>query len=746
MAVKKSDKAGNSSAEEKFVQIFCELFGPEKGQYVYLQYPFLDIYGKHRTIDYAVMTKDGKIAFEIDGETWHDPSKVSEEKYTDDLLKQNSMIYQDWKVYRWTDAQINKKPELVKDELITFLGTNPKLFLIEDNMPDQKGKVFELREHQEEALKNLAEMRINGETIALVQGATGSGKSAIGVLDAKSVGKRTLFIAHTKELVDQGAENFKKLWPEVTVGKYLGDEHDTDAFVICASVQSIIRNLDKFEPDDFGYLIIDECHHTASDSYMRLLGYFRPSSFTLGLTATPDRADGEDLLEIFKTMAHKLDIKDAVEQGVLAPVRCIRVKTNIDLSDVRINGFKYNSLDLENAVTVPGRNELIVNTYLEYVKNKPCVIFCTSVKHAETIAEMLRTNGVSAESVSGQTRNRKQILQDYKDRKISVLCACDLLNEGWDSPQTEVLFMARPTMSKTIYLQQLGRGMRTYKGKDHLMVFDFVDNANMFNSPYSLHRVLNLSQYVPGGLVLAQKHQIKWDQDMFRKGEKPDLLIDYPIHAIDYEIIDLFNWQEKAKDMISVTELVRRVSAQSETVEKYIRDGKIVADLEVPVGEKHFFRYFKPERVKEFCKEFKWKEIKPSNMKDMFMEMAKTMTMSYSYKPVFLEAFIRNMNIHGEALLEDVVFDFCDFYETRKLNGLPAEKKKCIFTEDNYSQKQAERLILSMPFRRFEDMGFMHHAKHLGTIRLDKNIKLNAGEMKKVLEWCRDGIERYFSE
>ena len=745
MAVKKSDRAGDSGAEEKFIQIFCDIYGPEKGQYVYLQYPFLDIYGKHRTIDYAVMTKDGKIAFEIDGETWHDPSKVSESKYTDDLCKQNSMIYNDWKVYRWTDSQVNRKPELVRDELITFLGTNPKLFLIEDNMPEQKGQVFELREHQEEALSNLSAMRMNGETIALVQGATGSGKSAIGILDAKSTGKRTLFIAHTTELVDQGAENFRKLWPEVSVGKFLGDEHDTDEFVICASIQSVIRNLDRFEPDEFGYLLIDECHHASADSYQKLLNYFRPS-FILGLTATPDRADGEDLLEIFKTMAHKLDIKEAVEQGVLAPVRCIRVKTNIDLSDVRINGFRYNSLDLENAVTVPGRNELIVNTYLEYVKNKPTVIFCTSVKHAETIAEMLRANGVSAESISGQTRNRKQILQDYEDRKISVLCACDLLNEGWDSPQTEVLFMARPTMSKTIYLQQLGRGMRTYQGKDHLMVFDFVDNANMFNCPYSLHRILNLSQYVPGGLVLATKHMIQWDEDMFRKGEKPDVLIDYPIHAIDYEIIDLFNWQEKAKDMISVTELVRRVSAQSETVEKYIREGKITADLEVPVGDKHFFRYFKPERIKEFCKEFGWKEIKPSNMKNMFMDMVKTMTMSYSYKPVFLEAFVRNMNSLGEALLEDVVFDFCDFYETRKQKGLPAEKKKCIFTGDDYTQKQAEKLILSMPFRRFEDMGFMHHSKNLGTIRLDKNIKLSADDMKRVLEWCRMGLEKYFGE
>lgn len=227
--------------------------------------------------------------------------------------------------------------------------------------------------------------------------------------------------------------------------------------MVCAGIQSVVRNLELFGPEDFGYIIIDECHHASAESYKKILNYFRPD-FILGLTATPERADGQDLLEIFQNVAHKLDIKDAVEQGVLAPVRCICVKTNIDLSDVRINGFKYNSLDLETAVSVPGRNELIVNTYLEYVKNKPTVIFCTSVKHADTIASMLRENGINAESVSGQTRNRKQILQDYDDNRISVLCACDLLNEGWDSPHTEVLFMARPTMSKTIYLQQLGRG------------------------------------------------------------------------------------------------------------------------------------------------------------------------------------------------------------------------------------------------------------------------------------------------
>ena len=190
------------------------------------------------------------------------------------------MVFDGWKIYRWTDTQINKTPERVKDELLTFLGYSPNLSLIDDAMPSQKGQVFQLREHQEEALENLRKLREEGKTITLVQGATGSGKSAIGVLDAKSVGKRVLFLAHTKELVNQGYENFKKLWGEVSIGKFVDSDHDTDTFVVCGSIQSIIRNLSSFKPDDFGYLIIDECHHASAKSYATILQYFKPSFYT----------------------------------------------------------------------------------------------------------------------------------------------------------------------------------------------------------------------------------------------------------------------------------------------------------------------------------------------------------------------------------------------------------------------------------------------------------------------------------
>ena len=161
------------------------------------------------------------------------------------------------------------------------------------------------------------------------------------------------------------------------------------------------------------------------------MSYFRPE-FTLGLTATPERADGEDLLEIFRNVAHRLDLREAVEAGTLCPVRCIRIKTNIDMRDVRMNGFRYNAQDLESTIRVPERNQLIVDTWMEYAQGKPTVIFCASVRHAEEIAERFRDRGIETWSVSGSTegRERKRMLEEYEEGTVQVLCACDLLNEG----------------------------------------------------------------------------------------------------------------------------------------------------------------------------------------------------------------------------------------------------------------------------------------------------------------------------
>lgn len=628
----------NSRAEELFVQLFCEAFGPEKTENLQVQYPCVDIYGRHRYIDFALESPESKIAIEIDGETYHNPSKVSENKYADDLLKQNRLIYDNWKVYRWIYSQLEKQPEKVKDELITFLGTSPMFKAFEADLPVQMGQTIELRDYQQEATENLQKMREDGKTIALLYNATGVGKTITAATDAKAVGGRALFLVNALKLASQAKETFAKVWPEATLGEYTGSQKDMTQTVIFATVQSISKDLEKFSPTDFDYLIVDECHHAAANTYQKIFTYFHPK-FILGLTATPERSDGEDMLELFQNVAHKMDLKTAVERGVLVPIRCIRVKTNIDLTDVRINGIKYNSQDLESKLFIPERNQLIVDTYLKYVNGKKTVIFCASVDHAAEIAK-----------------------------------------------------------------------------------------------------------YQPMAYVLAPENKRKLDQDMLFQGEKPEAWLDVPIDVSDYEIIDLFNWQNSVKDMISQIEFVRMVDVQSETVERYIKDGKVKPDLSIPFGDKRMFHYFREESIRNIAKQYGWDLITPQNMADKFMKFIETMDMSYSYKPVLLKAIYEYMDSSGRVALPDVVDYFIDFYEDRKAHGMIAEKSTSIYQKGGYTRKDVEKNILSNPFKRFEDMRFLMRCKDVETIEVNPIIfrKLTREDWLHIVDACDKSLEKYY--
>lgn len=603
-----------------------------------VQYPCVDIYGRHRYIDFALESPESKIAIEIDGETYHNPSKVSENKYADDLLKQNRLIYDNWKVYRWIYSQLEKQPEKVKDELITFLGTSPMFKAFEADLPVQMGQTIELRDYQQEATENLQKMREDGKTIALLYNATGVGKTITAATDAKAVGGRALFLVNALKLASQAKETFAKVWPEATLGEYTGSQKDMTQTVIFATVQSISKDLEKFSPTDFDYLIVDECHHAAANTYQKIFTYFHPK-FILGLTATPERSDGEDMLELFQNVAHKMDLKTAVERGVLVPIRCIRVKTNIDLTDVRINGIKYNSQDLESKLFIPERNQLIVDTYLKYVNGKKTVIFCASVDHAAEIAK-----------------------------------------------------------------------------------------------------------YQPMAYVLAPENKCKLDQDMLFQGEKPEAWLDVPIDVSDYEIIDLFNWQNSVKDMISQIEFVRMVDVQSETVERYIKDGKVKPDLSIPFGDKWMFHYFREESICNIAKQYGWDLITPQNMADKFMKFIETMDMSYSYKPVLLKAIYEYMDTSGRVALPDVVDYFIDFYENRKAHGMIAEKSTSIYQKGGYTRKDVEKNILSNPFKRFEDMRFLMRGKDVETIEVNPIIfrKLTREDWLHIVNVCDKSLEKYY--
>ena len=742
-----------SAAEDLFIDLFSETFGAEKAGYLYSQYPFSDIYQNSRYADFLLENGGRKVAIEIDDETSHNNSLVSSNKFYDDLLKQNSMIYLGWDVYRWAVRQMQIQPEAVKDELRVFLGSQPRFREIEDYLPTQRGKTLdgahlELKQHQQEALDALQAMRDRHETIALLYHATGTGKTVTAVMDAKRCGGRTLFLAHTQELVNQAADTFGTLWPEVTVGRYMESIKEPEAHVVCGSVQSVALHLEDFREDAFSYLIVDEAHHAAADTYQKILAYFHPA-FTLGLTATPERTDdNRAILDIFKNTAHKLDIQTAVEIGELVPIRCIRIHTNIDLTRVRFNSVQYNIRDLESKIYVPERNRLIVDTWLQYVRDKRTVVFCASVRHAEQIAELFRQAGVSAAAVSGGMKpaERREFQDRFVRREIPVLCACDLLNEGWDCPEIEVLFMARPTMSRVLYTQQLGRGMRLFPGKESLMVFDFVDNASQYNMPQSLHRLFKLKEYRPGQLAVAPSAQKTAEAALYAKGEKPEALIDWPVDATDYELVDIFNWQDEAAGMISQMEFVRRVDVQTETIERYVREGKLVPDLVVPMSEHRTFKYFKEETLERYARQYGWTLIDDSNRKELFLEMVRQMDMSYSYKPVLIKAILRHADEKGSIQLADIVAYFRAYYEGRRAAGLVVEKPNSLFARGGYTDKEAERNILANPFKRFEDMQMLRHTRTLGIVQVDESVwkKLTAGEKAEMERVCDQKLMDYF--
>ena len=278
------------------------------------------------------------------------------------------------------------------------------------------------------------------------------------------------------------------------------------------------------------------------------------------------------------------------------------------------------------------------------------------------------------------------------------------------------------------------------------MVFDFVDNASQYNMPYSMHRLLKLKDYHPGKRVLGTKKQMQEDDELYRKGEKPDAIVDYPVSATDYEAVHVFNWQDEAAGMLSQMEFIRRVDVQSETIERYIREGKIIPDMIVPMSEHKRLKYFKEETLKEAAEKYRWTLICDDNRKDMFMDMVRQMDMSYSYKPVLLKAILAHTDNKGRVKVEDIVAYFKSYYEDRKAQGLIVEKPNSIYARGGYSDNDVRRNILSNPFKRFEDMQMMRHTKTLGIIEVEPTVwkHLTDEEKQEIKKICDEKLEKYY--
>ena len=429
-------------------------------------------------------------------------------------------------------------------------------------------------------------------------------------------------------LVGQTHKEFQKLWPEVETGRYYGGAHETDAYNLVGSIQSVADHLDEFAPAEFAYLVIDEAHHAAADTYRRVLEYFRPR-FILGLTATSTRADGQNLLELFRNCAHRLSLQEAVERGELAAIRCVRVETNVNLGKVRYNQVQYNRKDIEETIAIPARDRLIVDTYLEHVPGRKAVAFAVNVRHGEDLAAEFRRSGVAAASVSGRMPNRErdQHLQAFAEGRLRVLCACDILNEGWDCPDIEVLLMARPTLSRVIYLQQIGRGTRKAPGKECLIVFDFVDNASRYNVSLNLHRVLGQHRYRRGGFVLAPPHLLAAEEEALARGERPTTMLEIGLWARDYQEVDVFNWQQEVADMISVPDLERELAVAEGRVRGAVERSLVKPDHVLRLGERTYV-YFNRDRIDEVRLAIGAPKVDDHTIRDRFLQFIAEMDMT----------------------------------------------------------------------------------------------------------------------
>jgi superfamily II DNA or RNA helicase/HKD family nuclease len=395
----------------------------------------------------------------------------------------------------WDEAEFeayNPDDTAARDRLIAALAEGRGGRELESGQP----LFFTLEPYpfQKEILEQLtAERELRGRFHNLVVAATGTGKTMLAAFDyARQVGPdgvrpRLLFVAHREELLSQAIHSFRHVLRDYSFGEMLGAGHEPTRFDhLFATIQSLSsRGLaDQLGSAFWDYVVVDEFHHAAADSYTRLLNALKPR-FLLGLTATPERADGLDVLHWFGgRAATEIRLWDALQRQLLTPFDYYGVHDGTDLREVRWSRGGYDARELEGIFTENDiRAELVVRQFHAHYGNPRAARalgFCVSVAHADFMARTFTAAGIPAISVSGATdaTSRDTAISRLRTREVNAIFTCDLYNEGVDIPEADCLLMLRPTESATVFLQQLGRGLRPAKGKTSTLVLDFIGHAH----------------------------------------------------------------------------------------------------------------------------------------------------------------------------------------------------------------------------------------------------------------------------
>ena len=345
--------------------------------------------------------------------------------------------------------------------------------------------VIEPREYQEEAWSSIGRARAEGRDSALVHLATGLGKTTVAVVDALNFAvdfyeregrmPKMMFAVHQTEILEQAALRFKEFAPSLSQGSFVGDEKDTDSLLTLATMQSLSRNLENLDPEEFDYIAYDEAHHAQAQTYRKVVEHFNPS-FKLALTATPDRMDEEDIRELFGKEVYSKTLAEAMSEGLLVDVD-YHIVFDEAVKRAIEEGFTPETLsEIRELLKNTARNEEIAEQIKDQMdqiglEEAKTIVFCDSISQANEMATLL-----GGKAYHSEAEDLEDTMDGFRNGSQQIITTCDMFNEGVDVPDTRLVVFLRATGSRTIFEQQLGRGMRKHPGKNVLSVLDFVGN------------------------------------------------------------------------------------------------------------------------------------------------------------------------------------------------------------------------------------------------------------------------------
>ena len=598
-----------------------------------------------------------------------------------DLFENHSIVIDDEELKKYSKNW--HRPAVSKDL--------DKYDLQDDKEPSNQIPLFEPRGAQIEALCALENTRAEGARRALVQAATGVGKTYLAAFDSKNY-ERVLFVAHREEILKQAAESFKNVRDSDDYGFFNGENKCTDKSVIFASVATLGRpdylNEKYFAPDYFTYVVIDEFHHAVNEQYQRIVDYFKPK-FLLGLTATPERMDGKNIYEICDyNVPYEISLKEAINKGMLVPFHYYGIFDETDYSKLHIVRGRYDEKELnETYIGNVGRYELIYKYYCKY-GSRQALGFCCSREHAREMAKEFSKRGIPSVAVfsnaSGEyTEDRNVAIKQLKQGKIRVIFSVDMFNEGVDITSVDMVMFLRPTESPIVFLQQLGRGLRKCRGKEFLTVLDFIGN---YEKAGRVRFLLSGRSNQSAGVYNPS------DTSAF----PDDCLVDFDMKLIDF-FAEMDKKHLKLKDQIvneyfRVRELLGRRPDRIDLF-TYMDDG-IYETAIAHSKDNPFKRYL--EFLKELDELNQGEEVFCKGIGREFISLLENTSMSKVYKMPVLMAFYNHGNILMEVSEAQLLSSWKEFFSTGT-NWKDLDKNMTIQKYNEISDREHLKKILSMP-------------------------------------------------